>query len=46
MERVEFWWFSLDTPTTIAVLENDSDADGDTLTVMEMSAPAHGALCD
>ena len=31
-----------DTPVTIAVLENDSDADGDTLTVLEVSAPAHG----
>ena len=32
-----------DTPATIAVLENDSDADGDTLTVAEVSAPEHGA---
>ena len=31
-----------DTPVTIAVLANDSDADGDTLTVLEASAPAHG----
>ena len=31
-----------DTPVTIAVLANDRDADGDTLTVMEVSAPAHG----
>ena len=31
-----------DTPVTIAVLENDSDADGDPLTVVEVSAPAHG----
>ena len=33
-----------DTPVTIAVLANDSDADGDTLTVLEASAPAHGAV--
>ena len=32
-----------DTPVTIAVLANDSDADGDTLAVVEVSAPAHGA---
>ena len=31
-----------DTPVTIAVLENDSDPNGDTLTVVEVSAPAHG----
>ena len=31
-----------DTPVTIAVLENDSDGDGDPLTVAEVSAPAHG----
>ena len=31
-----------DTPVTIDVLANDRDADGDTLTVMEVSAPAHG----
>ena len=31
-----------DTPVTIAVLENDSDPDGDPLTVAEVSAPAHG----
>ena len=31
-----------DTPVTIAVLENDRDADGDPLTVAEVSAPAHG----
>ena len=31
-----------DTPVTIAVLENDSDPDGDPLTVTEVSAPAHG----
>ena len=31
-----------DTPATIAVLANDSDPDGDTLTVVEVSAPAHG----
>ena len=33
-----------DTPVTIAVLANDSDGDGDTLTVLEASAPAHGAV--
>ena len=32
-----------DTPVTIDVLGNDSDPDGDTLTVAEVSAPAHGA---
>ena len=31
-----------DTPATIAVLANDSDPDGDTLTVVDVSAPAHG----
>src|SRR5439155_10010761 len=31
-----------DTATTIAVLANDSDADGDTLTVSLGSQPAHG----
>ena len=31
-----------DTPVTIAVLANDSDPDGDTLTVAGVSAPAHG----
>ena len=31
-----------DTPVTIAVLANDRDADGDPLTVAEVSAPAHG----
>ena len=31
-----------DTPVTIAVLANDSDPDGDALTVKEVSAPAHG----
>ena len=31
-----------DTPVTIAVLDNDSDPDGDPLTVAEVSAPAHG----
>ena len=30
-----------DTPVTIAVLDNDSDPDGDTLTVVEVSAPTH-----
>ena len=32
-----------DRPVTIAVLANDSDPDGDVLTVTEVSAPAHGA---
>ena len=31
-----------DTPVNIAVLANDSDPDGDPLTVAEVSAPAHG----
>ena len=31
-----------DTPITISVLGNDSDPDGDALTVMEVSAPTHG----
>ena len=31
-----------DTSVTIAVLANDSDPDGDTLTVVEVSAPVHG----
>ena len=31
-----------DTPVTISVLGNDSDPDGDTLTVVEASAPTHG----
>ncbi len=31
-----------DTPVTIAVLANDSDPDGDTLAVVDASAPAHG----
>ena len=31
-----------DTPVTIDVLANDSDPDGDTLTVVEVSAPTHG----
>ena len=31
-----------DTPVNIAVLDNDSDPDGDPLTVAEVSAPAHG----
>ena len=31
-----------DTPVTISVLGNDSDGDGDTLTVVEVSAPTHG----
>ena len=32
-----------DMPVIIAVLENDRDADGDPLAVVEVSAPAHGA---
>ena len=32
-----------DTPVTIAVLANDSDPEGDPLTVAEISTPAHGA---
>ena len=31
-----------DTPVTISVLGNDSDGDGDALTVVEASAPTHG----
>ena len=31
-----------DTATTIAVLANDTDADGDSLTVSAVSTPAHG----
>ncbi|PYQ77363.1 MAG: hypothetical protein DMG04_00635, partial [Acidobacteria bacterium] len=31
-----------DTPATIAVLANDTDADGDLLTVASVGAPAHG----
>ena len=31
-----------DTPVTIAVLDNDSDPEGDPLTVAEVSAPEHG----
>ena len=32
-----------DTSVTIAVLRNDSDGDGDTLALVEASAPAHGS---
>jgi parallel beta-helix repeat protein len=32
-----------DTPVTIAVLANDSDPDGDPLTVQSVTSPAHGA---
>ena len=32
-----------DTAVTVAVLANDSDADGDALTVMQVTAAAHGA---
>ena len=31
-----------DTAATIAVLANDSDLDGDTLTVTSVTVPAHG----
>ena len=31
-----------DTPTTISVLPNDSDPDGDTLTIQSVTRPAHG----
>jgi hypothetical protein len=33
-----------DTPTTITILSNDSDPDGDTLTVSGVSQPAHRAV--
>src|SRR5207253_221745 len=33
-----------DTPATIAVLANDSDVDGDTLTVSVGTQPAHGTV--
>lgn len=33
-----------DTPVTIAVLANDSDADGDPLSVSAISQPAHGTV--
>jgi len=32
-----------DTPVTIAVLDNDTDADGDTLTVVSATQPTNGA---
>jgi hypothetical protein len=32
----------IDTPVSILVLANDSDADGDTLSISQISAPAHG----
>ncbi len=32
-----------DTPGTIAVLDNDDDPDGDSLTVIALGAPAHGS---
>ncbi|MCE9574879.1 MAG: tandem-95 repeat protein [Deltaproteobacteria bacterium] len=34
---------ALDTPSSVDVLANDSDADGDTLTIATVSTPAHGA---
>src|SRR5207247_1981404 len=33
-----------DTPVTIAVLGNDTDVDGDTLSVSGVSAPSHGSV--
>ncbi|MCW5631782.1 MAG: tandem-95 repeat protein [Rubrivivax sp.] len=33
-----------DTPVVVAVLANDSDADGDALTVVLVSGPAHGSV--
>ena len=33
-----------DTPVTIGVLANDTDVDGDTLTVTAVTQPAHGAV--
>ena len=33
----------MNTPVTIGVLGNDSDSDGDALTVSHVSDPAHGA---
>ncbi|GAB4183054.1 MAG: hypothetical protein Tsb002_05050 [Wenzhouxiangellaceae bacterium] len=33
-----------DTPVTIAVLGNDSDPDGDALSILEVGAPANGAV--
>ncbi|MCI0393414.1 MAG: tandem-95 repeat protein [Chloroflexi bacterium] len=33
-----------DLPVTVAVLANDSDVDGDTLTVASVTQPAHGAV--
>ena len=35
---------ALNTPVTIKVLSNDSDPDGDTLTVPEAKNPAHGSV--
>ena len=32
------------TPVTIAVLDNDTDADGDSLAVINVSQPAHGSV--
>jgi len=33
---------TMNTPVTVAVLTNDSDSDGDTLTVTTVGAPSHG----
>jgi len=33
-----------DTPVSIDVLDNDSDIDGDTLTIKNLSTPAHGTV--
>jgi len=35
---------TMHTPVTIAVLDNDSDPDGDTLTVLSVSAPPNGTV--
>ena len=35
-----------DTPVTVDVLANDSDVDGDSLTVTHVSTPAHGTAID
>src|SRR5205814_1951161 len=33
-----------DTPVSIAVLANDSDADGDAMSAVQVSGPSHGTL--
>ena len=35
-----------DTPVTVSVLGNDSDVDGDTLSVMGTTAPSNGSIVD